>query len=581
MKKKIFLMLLLVAVFTVAFAISISATVTVGGAVYNTSDTDKTAQVQNLDASATVVTIPSTIVDPSTDVEYRVTSFAVSSGKSTISNKTTVKELYITSEYITAIPASAFSGASKLETVSITSPIQTFGNSCFYNLSKIKSIYVNFDECLTVDAQAFWFTANKNSTATKDGVTWDYNGEPINLYNCQVFGNSCFRSSAIGVGNTIIWPKYLSTVGEFVFTGAKLTGTVYFNTPAIGVKPFSGENYIQNFIIGPDCTSTWNLNNGADSGFNGNVKNVIVLSNKLTSSNNKYNVFENWGAYNFYYFSSVDVMDKQSNIGSPTRYYIDSYTFSYDDPCSFNLSVTGTLKNGTDKLTSSVYDTHHVYDRVGAIDEAVCPLGAVTKFACACGKTDKSVVNAGYTVIGEHNVVVGNNYVDVLTPITVSTRCTACKYGEGKVQELGAIFTPLGYSAQIGGDLVCLGFEVNHEALAYCPQSVVYGILATVPSEGADMSVYEPLNPDLSAAVANKVALLPVDKTFKTFELIVKSFSKNTSYYTVPFVMCAYVSDGEKVDYVCEDANGNAVVSEYAMATTFEQIAIECQEKEE
>ena len=580
MKKKLLLTLLLVAMLTVALAISISATVTVGGAVYNTNDTDKTAQVQNLDASATVVTIPSTIVDPSTGVEYRVTSFAVSGGKSTISNKTTVMELYITSEYITAIPANAFSGASKLETVRITSPIQTFGNSCFYNLSKIKSIYVNFDECLTVEAQAFWFTANKNSTATKDGVTWDYNGEPINLYNCQVFGNSCFRSSAIGVGNTIIWPKYLSTVGEFVFTGAKLTGTVYFNTPAIGTKPFSGENYIQNFIIGPDCKSTWNLNNGADAGFKDNVENVIVLSTMLTSSNNKYNVFENWGAYNFYYFTSATAMESQTNIGTPTRYYIDSYTFSYDDPCSFNLTVTGTIKGGTEKLKTTINNTHHAgYDKVGVVDVTVCPLGAVSTFACACGENSTNKVNAGYTIIGEHNVISDGAYVDVLTPITVGTRCTACSYTEGEVQELGAILTPLGYSAQIGGDLVCFGYTVNSAALEYCPENVVYGMLATVPLTDANMDAYQPLHPDLSPAVTNKVAMLPVDRTFKNFEFIMKSFSKNSSYYTMPFVMCAYVSDGEKVTYLCEEADGTLIVSDYAIPTTFEAIAYACAEK--
>ena len=579
MKKKIFLMLLLVAVFTVAFAISISAAVTVGGAVYNTSDTDKTAQVQNLDASATVVTIPSTIVDPSTGVEYRVTSFAVSSGKSTISNKTTVKELYITSEYITAIPANAFSGASKLETVSITSPIQTFGNECFKSLSSIKSVYVNFDECTAVESSAFWFLGD-TSTNTKNGVTWDYDGEPINLYNCKKFGNSCFRSSAIGVGNTIIWPKYLSSVGEFAFTGAKLTGTVYFNTPTIGTKPFSGLNYINNFIIGPECVSLYNFNNGADSGFKGNVKNVIVLSEKITTTNNKYNLFENWGSYNFYYYQSSSRMEAQSNIGSPTRYYIDSYTFSYDSPCSFNLTVTGTIKGGTEKLTTEISDTHHaVYDRVGVIDETVCPLGAVSNYNCACNKTVISKINDGYDTVSTHNIVTSTTYVDVVTSFRADSQCTACTLSQS--QNMNAILKSLGYSAQIGGDLVCVGFEVDRTSLSYCPENIVYGILATVPSEGADMSVYEPLNPDLSAAVANKVALLPVDKTFKTFELIVKSFSKNTSYYTVPFVMCAYVSDGEKVDYVCEDANGNAVVSEYAIATTFEQIAIECQGKEE
>ena len=178
---------------------------------------------------------------------------------------------------------------------------------------------------------------------------------------------------------------------------------------------------------------------------------------------------------------------------------------------------------------------------------------------------------------GEHSAQLEVAYKDIVSPIYKNGSCTRCEAAVSV--ECGPVLEMLGYSAQIGGDLVCLGFLVNHESLAYLPENVIYGIMASIPGNNADINAYKPLNPDLTNAVTNKVAKLTVDRCFEAFEIIINSFSKDSSYYTVPLALCAYATDGENISYVCEDADGNLVMSEYAYVITFEQIVQECENK--
>ncbi len=163
-------------------------------------------------------------------------------------------------------------------------------------------------------------------------------------------------------------------------------------------------------------------------------------------------------------------------------------------------------------------------------------------------------------------------YKDAISPVKFQSGCTRC--GSVEVTEYAPILEFLGYSAQIGGDKVNFGYNVNQETLALFP-NISYGLLATIPAEGADMSAYEPINPDGTPNVENKVVVIPVERTYGGFDLIVKSFSKNDAHYTTPIVMCAYVTDGTSVDYLCLNEIDELEQLEYARAITFEQLAYE------
>ena len=145
----------------------------------------------------------------------------------------------------------------------------------------------------------------------------------------------------------------------------------------------------------------------------------------------------------------------------------------------------------------------------------------------------------------------------------------------GVMSGLSGSYADISASAQINGDLICLGYKTNLKTLAVLPE-LSYGILAVAPGADADMSAYEPLNPDMTPNVENKVLALEIDRESSEFDFIIKGFTSDSAYYEVPIVMCAYVTDGEKVDYLCLDELNNIAQKEYASSITFKFIAEEC-----
>ena len=171
---------------------------------------------------------------------------------------------------------------------------------------------------------------------------------------------------------------------------------------------------------------------------------------------------------------------------------------------------------------------------------------------------------------GIHQMEAVNTYKDAVTPFKTGDYCTRCDYSENE-KEYAPILTFLGFSAQIGGDNICFGYKTNATSLALHPE-ISYGVLAVAPGD-ADMSAFEPLKPDMSSNLEDKrVLVLPVEKEYAEFHLIIKGFDKSSDYYDVPIVMCAYVTDGEKVDYLCLDELNNIAQKEYASSLTFKFI---------
>lgn len=174
---------------------------------------------------------------------------------------------------------------------------------------------------------------------------------------------------------------------------------------------------------------------------------------------------------------------------------------------------------------------------------------------------------------GVHDYEEINTYKDALTSFAIGNTCKHC--GEGDVTEYEPALDFLGYSAQINGDLICLGYKTNLKTLAVLPE-LSYGILAVAPGADADMSAYEPLNPDMTPNVENKVLALEIDRGSSEFDFIIKGFTSDSAYYEAPIVMCAYVTDGKKVDYLCHNEYNEIAQMEYASSITFKFIAEEC-----
>lgn len=173
-----------------------------------------------------------------------------------------------------------------------------------------------------------------------------------------------------------------------------------------------------------------------------------------------------------------------------------------------------------------------------------------------------------------HDMEERNTFTDVLTPFVVGNICTRCEYAENNATKYDAVIEFLGYSAQLDGNLICSGYKTNKESLAACPD-ISYGILATIPT-GDEATNCEPLNPDLTANVSSKVVTVPVDKKYSQFNFIIKGFDKNSEHYGTDLVMGLYVTDGTKVDYLSLDKSSNTLVqNEYAGLISFQYIATE------
>ena len=171
---------------------------------------------------------------------------------------------------------------------------------------------------------------------------------------------------------------------------------------------------------------------------------------------------------------------------------------------------------------------------------------------------------------GNHDFEQVNTYKDVLTPFEIGEACKNC--GESEVVEYAPIIEFLGYSAKIGGTEITFGYRVNKESLDLFPD-LSYGILATVPGENVNLDTLEPLNSDLTVNGDDYVITTEVDKKYNDFNVFINGF--DAEYYEVPFVMCAYVTDGEKVDYLCFNENNEITQSEYAKTLTYKFVSEE------
>lgn len=170
---------------------------------------------------------------------------------------------------------------------------------------------------------------------------------------------------------------------------------------------------------------------------------------------------------------------------------------------------------------------------------------------------------------GEHNDSgnVGTKYIDSVTPFESGSVCTRCSQ-VFDTKTCDPILTFLGYSVQETGDKLCLGYNTNKESWALCPD-ISIGILVA-PGDNADVEDYEPLNPDNTPNVDSALISAIVDKNNTNFNITIKNYSEE--YYDRNVIMCAYVTDGKKVDYLCLNDDNELVQQEYAKTITFRDV---------
>ena len=179
----------------------------------------------------------------------------------------------------------------------------------------------------------------------------------------------------------------------------------------------------------------------------------------------------------------------------------------------------------------------------------------------------------------EHNIAdePALTFKDLLTGFHTSAYCERCEMAS-IVESYGAVFKMHGYSAKIGGDDICVSYAINKTAYEgykkLTGKDVSFGVVAKVlASNESEAEVL--INDNGALSYTGKIINAPVPMGLGSVSFRIKGFSADSSYYALNLVMCAYVFDGEEVDYICYNADGAVSQLATARAVTFSQLATE------
>ncbi len=170
--------------------------------------------------------------------------------------------------------------------------------------------------------------------------------------------------------------------------------------------------------------------------------------------------------------------------------------------------------------------------------------------------------------ISDHKLITTYTYENGFVSVgSKTTKCTVdgCKYTE--TTELEAILSLTGYSNKIGGDKMCVGYAVNQKAYKEYTEAgntLSYGIVAYIPAEGE--TNIAPVNNNLTGK-NDKTIVASVNTTYVGFDFILTGFT--SEHNGLSLVMCAYVYDGEKVEYI-STSNGELQQTQYAQTVTYQ-----------
>ena len=180
----------------------------------------------------------------------------------------------------------------------------------------------------------------------------------------------------------------------------------------------------------------------------------------------------------------------------------------------------------------------------------------------SCIVTDYSVCEAYYNnehTLGNVAYVVPESYI---TYAYDRRHCSECSYFEN-VKEYKPIILLLGFSAKETNNKISMTYKLDKESiLKYETETNKVLSIGVTASMDIDSSCeeYESVNSDLSPK-GNSISA-PIDKSYDSISFIISGFT--AELYTRALIMCAYVSDGETINYIDNDCKPMASVFTFA-----------------
>ena len=363
---------------------------------------------------------------------------------------------------------------------------------------------------------------------------------------CSKNYNWRFRNTAL---KEIVIPANVTSIGVDNFKNSALLESIYIlgNTTSLGQRNF------------PDCT---------------NLKNIYILGDNpsISPDDFKYNFYEcaegnithdfrSTGKYFFFVTTNNDYLTQVKNAigGDDLEVTIISYADYKANPSSYTEGryiISGT----------SICDAigHNVPETNEKICMGICSVCG--EKAPAPNPTHKLVNSCvyenGYINEGKYTLICEND---------------GCKYSEDKGALL-PIIEFLGYSTpEKNADRITVSYGINQKAIARYKELTGNDLNMGVVASFADVdATIEPVKVVDGKAVEGyaKTVSVPVETTYSSVDFILSGFNSGTNNYCdTPFVLCAYVVDGEDIDYICYDSEYNIVQSEYATQITLNTIA--------
>ena len=488
MKKKIFLVLAVVAMLACVFAISASAAECIDDIYYTFSGTEATVSSDNQEkCEVETVVIPEKVIFNGT--EYTVTAIATKAFGNGNANggNSKIKSVTIPST-VTSIGDYAFANCANITTVNSYSTI--LGSYMFYNCPLVE--YVALKNTVTISNHAFCNTLSTNSKNT-------------NI-------------------SSLVFPDTLESIGSYAFARCQITKIVIpANTSTIGANAFTDCDKLEKAVVLGTTLNTTVFNNCS-------VLDELVLTENIAYGH-KDAIKDTAKNFTTYYTGSDPSVIKTLFAGTSR---IDS---AIAQPYNADSNYTGSIKIIYDvNLCVAAFDGVHTepQDDGDCTTALICSVCADYKYKEAEEHTiSERVTYASFLQDGEHYIGCTND---------------GCTYGIS--EKLNALFTCLGYSApEDGRGGIAIGFTVNNEAIAEYEEitgkTLKYGVFAVLKDRLGNNDVFSEDGTVAEGAINADIT----SYEFALFELKIVGFTDE--YKDIKLAMGAYVAvtDGETTEY--------------------------------
>ena len=338
-------------------------------------------------------------------------------------------------------------------------------------------------------------------------------------------------------------PSTITTVGEKAFEECSALKTVKCASQVIGNRMFYACKQVETM----ELTNTVSI--ASDAFYYCGIKNsenTLIIPKTITTISDN--------AFRYCFFDYVVIPNTLTSASASAFAYMNTY--------SNLIKYTGTEAQASVLFANASLS----YELVNHCEIYNGGEHTYNNETCIANCTDCGIAKIPTT--SDHSLVAEYSYASGFVSVGEKiTKCTVegCKYSQ--TTELEAIISLTGYSNKIGGNKMCVGYAINQKAYKEytgAGYTLSYGIVAYLPTEGE--TNIAPINTDLTGK-NDKTIVAKVNATYEGFDFILTGFTSD--HDGLSLVMCAYVFDGKKVEYIVF-SNGELQQTQYAQTITYQ-----------